>query len=112
MYRLLGIRILSILNVEPVDKFELRHEDDQDGFEIYLKKSQSSAAESISACHAFFPCPSIVAAIISYRYFPLIKSAALRKTAALSAKGKDSQAGFAARAASMALDTSSLLAFE
>jgi hypothetical protein len=35
-----------------------------------------------------------------------MRSAALRKTAARSAKGRDSHAGFAARAASMALETS------
>lgn len=36
----------------------------------------SSAAASISACHAFFPWPSMVAAQILARYFPLIRSAA------------------------------------
>src|SRR3954464_1769202 len=45
---------------------------------LNLKKSTSSAAESISACQAFFPCPNIVAAIISYLYFPDIKSAAFK----------------------------------
>lgn len=47
-----------------------------------------------------------MAAIISYLYFPAIKSAALRKTAALSENGRDSHAGLAARAASMAAETS------
>jgi hypothetical protein len=44
--------------------------------------------------------------MISYLYFPDIRSAAFKKTAALSANGRDSQAGFAARAASMAAETS------
>jgi len=44
--------------------------------------------------------------MISYLYFPAMRSAALRKTAARSAKGRDSQAGLAARAASMAAETS------
>jgi len=44
--------------------------------------------------------------MISYLYFPAIRSAALRKMAALSEKGRDSHAGFAASAASMAADTS------
>ena len=48
----------------------------------------------------------------SYLYFPEIKSAALRKTAARSANGNDSHAGFAARAASIARLTSSVLALE
>lgn len=39
-----------------------------------------------------------------------MRSAALRKTAALSAKGRDSHAGLAARAASMAFETSEELA--
>jgi hypothetical protein len=52
------------------------------------------------------PWPSIVAAIISYLYFPAIRSAALRKIAARSEKGRDSHAGFAARAASIAAETS------
>ena len=78
----------------------------------YLRKSQSSAAASISACHAVFPWPNIVAAISSYRYFPLTRSAALRNTAALSAKGNVSHAGFAARAESIAFETSEELACE
>jgi hypothetical protein len=44
--------------------------------------------------------------MISYLYFPAIKSAAFRNTAARSAKGRDSQAGFAWSAASMAAETS------
>ena len=76
----------------------------------YLRKSHSSAAASISACHAFFPCPSIVAAINSYRCFPPIRSAAFRNIAALSANVIDSHAGLAARADSMALETSTELA--
>ena len=75
-----------------------------------LKKSQSSAAASISACHAFFPCPSIVRAINSYRYFPDIKSAAFKNIAARSAKVMDSHAGLAAKADSMALETSAEVA--
>lgn len=43
---------------------------------------------------------------MSYLYFPAIKSAALRKMAALSEKGRDSHSGFAARAASIAAETS------
>lgn len=72
---------------------------------LNLKKSINSAAASISACQAFFPCPRIVAAITSYLYFPAIRSAAFRKMAALSAKGRFSHSGLAARAASMAADT-------
>lgn len=79
---------------------------------LNLKKSHSSAAASISACHAFFPCPTIVAAMISYLYLVEIRSAALRKTAARSAKGRFDHDSWAARAASMALLTSSVLAFE
>jgi hypothetical protein len=83
------------------------------GFHIsHLKKSHNSAAASISACHAFLPCPNIVAAISSYRYFPLIRSAALRNTAARSANGRDSHADLAVRAKSIALDTSDGVAFE
>lgn len=43
---------------------------------------------------------------MSYLYFPAIRSAAFKKIAALSEKGRDSHAGFAASAASMAADTS------
>lgn len=42
----------------------------------------------------------------SYLYFPDIKSAAFRKIAALSEKGRVSQAALAVRADSMASDTS------
>ena len=48
----------------------------------------------------------------SYRYFPLMRSAALRNIAARSTKGNVSQAFLAANAESMALDTSEELAFE
>jgi hypothetical protein len=48
----------------------------------------------------------MVAAIISYLYLPAIKSAAFKKIAALSEKGRDSHSGFAARAASIAAETS------
>lgn len=72
---------------------------------LNLKKSTNSAAASISACQAFFPCPRMVAAITSYLYFPAIRSAAFKKMAALSAKGKFSHSGLAARAASIAADT-------
>jgi hypothetical protein len=54
----------------------------------------------------------MVAAIISYLYFPAIKSAALRNMAARSEKGRDSHAGFAASAASIAEETSEGEAFE
>lgn len=43
---------------------------------------------------------------MSYLYFPAIRSAALRNTAARSENGRDSHAGFAASAASMAVETS------
>src|SRR5690242_184496 len=79
---------------------------------LNLKKSHNSAAESISACHAFLPWPTIVAAIISYRYFPDTRSAALRKTEARSAKGRASHSAFAASAESIAFFTSAVLAFE
>lgn len=110
---LLCIYLLRILYVEPAE-YQLRLTLIFPSILIckYLKKSHSSAAASISACHAFFPCPSIVAAIISYLYFPLIRSAALRNTAARSANGKFSHAGFAARADSMAFETSAELALE
>jgi len=50
--------------------------------------------------------------MISYLYFPLTRSAAFRKMAALSAKGSISHDLFASSAASIALETSSGLAFE
>ena len=77
-----------------------------------LRKSTNSVEASISACHAFFPWPRIVAAIISGRYFPAISSAAFRNTAARSANGADSHAGLAARADEMAAATCSLEACE
>jgi hypothetical protein len=49
---------------------------------------------------------------MSYLYFPAIRSAAFRNTAARSANGRDSHAGFAARAASIAAETSDGKAFE
>jgi hypothetical protein len=48
----------------------------------------------------------MVAAMISYLYLPAMRSAALRKMAARSEKWRDSQAGLAERAASIAVDTS------
>jgi hypothetical protein len=54
----------------------------------------------------------MVAAIMSYLYLPEIKSAALRKMAARSENGRDSQAGLAASAASIAAETSDGEAFE
>jgi hypothetical protein len=54
----------------------------------------------------------MVAAIISYRYFVEMRSAALRKTAERSAKGRLSHAVLAARASSIALLTSAVLALE
>lgn len=54
----------------------------------------------------------MVAAMTSYLYFPLIKSAALRKTAARSENGRLSQSSFAANAASMAVLTSAVDAFD
>lgn len=109
MDRLLCIQLLRVLHIEPGHVLSTATKPAV-LLSAYLKKSQSSAAASISACHAFFPWPSIVAAISSYRYFPLIRSAALRNTAALSAKGSVSHAGFAARAESIAFDTSEELA--
>lgn len=79
---------------------------------MYLRKSQSSAAESISACHAFFPCPTIVAAMISYRYLDEIRSAAFKNTAARSANGRLSHDDLAASTDSIALFTSAVLALE
>jgi hypothetical protein len=52
----------------------------------------------------------MVAAMMSYRYLVEMRSAALRKTAARSLKGRASQAGLAARAASMAAETSAVVA--
>lgn len=67
-----------------------------------IRNHSTSAAASISACQAFLPCPSIVAAMSLYRYFPLANSAALRKIAALSFQGRVSHSSFAARAPSIA----------
>jgi hypothetical protein len=78
----------------------------------HLKKSQSSAAESISACQAFLPWPAIVNDMTSYRYFVDIKSAAFKKMLALSAHGVAAQSLRAERAAAMAASTSALEAFE
>jgi hypothetical protein len=50
--------------------------------------------------------------MISWRYFPDIKSAALRKMEARSEKVRDSHAGLAASAASIAAETSEGLALE
>jgi hypothetical protein len=50
--------------------------------------------------------------MISYLYFPAIRSAAFRKMAALSENGRDSHAGFAASAASIAAETSDGKALE
>jgi hypothetical protein len=50
--------------------------------------------------------------MISYRYFLAIKSAAFKKIAALSENGRDSHSAFAARAASIAAETSDGEAFE
>jgi hypothetical protein len=47
----------------------------------------------------------MVAAMRSYRYLVLIRSAALRKMAARSANGSDSQSALASRAESMAART-------
>lgn len=49
---------------------------------------------------------------MSYLYFPAIRSAAFKKIAALSENGRDSHAGLAAKAASIAADTSDGEAFE
>jgi hypothetical protein len=54
----------------------------------------------------------MVAAMMSYRYLVEMRSAALRKMAARSAKESASHAGLAASAASMAFLTSSPLALE
>ena len=43
-----------------------------------MERERTSAAASISACQAFLPCPSMVAAQIFALYFPLIKSAACK----------------------------------
>ena len=111
MHRLLCVHFLRILYIEP-GLFSTTICSENTLLSTDRKKSHSSAAASISACHAFFPCPSIAAAITSYRYLPAIRSAALRNIAALSAKGRVSHARFAERADSIALDTSESLAFE
>lgn len=54
----------------------------------------------------------MVAAMISYRYFVAMRSAAFRNTDARSAKGRASHAGFASKAESIAFFTSAGLAFE
>src|SRR5690606_8557849 len=56
-------------------------------YELNLKKSTVSAAESISACHIVFDCPIIVAALCTILYFDERSSAALKNTAALSSNG-------------------------
>lgn len=104
------IELLRVFNIES-GQYQ-QHSLLQFLFDPHLRKSHSSAAASISACHAFFPWPTIVAAIISYLYFPLIRSAAFKKTAARSAKGNVSHADFAFKAESMALVTSDEVAFE
>jgi hypothetical protein len=65
-------------------------------------QQHTSAAASISACHAFLPCPNIVAAINLYLHFPLTSSAAFKNIAARSAQGIASHSALAARAPSMA----------
>ena len=65
---------------------------------LNLQKSINSAAASISACQAFFPCPSIVAANNLYLYFPAAKSAAFKKIADLSVNARFCHAGFTANA--------------
>lgn len=117
MHGLLCVELFGVLDVESARRISIgslyashnlhRREDVTD-----LRKSQSSAAASISACHAFLPCPSMVAAISSCLYFPLIKSAALRNIAALSSKGVDSHHGLTASADSIAASTCSSVALE
>jgi hypothetical protein len=108
---LVSISLLGVLYVESVEVSKMQPQEHSNRAR-YLRKSHSSAAASISACHAFLPCPTMVAAMISYRYFVDIRSAALRKTAARSANGRLSQAFLASRASSMALLTSAVLALE
>lgn len=66
------------------------------------RKSMSSAAASISACHAFFPWPRIVAAMILYLHFPANKSAAFKNIEARSFHGIDSHCSLAFNADVMA----------
>lgn len=80
--------------------------------QLNLKKSTNSAAASISACQAFFPWPNMVAAIISYLYFPAIKSAAFKNTAARSENGRVDHSFFASRAPVIASLTCSVVACE
>src|SRR5947207_7586472 len=81
-------------------------------WELNFKKSTVSATASISACQAFLPCPNIVAANISYLYFPEIKSAAFRKTDARSEKGNVDHVALSFNAAVMASLTCSVVACE
>jgi hypothetical protein len=110
MNRLLGIQFLSVFDTEPETSSACLLP--EYGTLTCLKKSHNSAAASISACHAFFPWPAIVTAIMSYRYFVEIRSAALRKMLARSANGVPAHDFRAVRAASMAASTSALEALE
>ena len=102
MSRLLSVQFLGIFYVESSRASATAGFTKASNLTAYLKKSQSSAAASISACQAFLPWPTMVAAMISYRYFPDMRSAAFKNTAARSANDKLSQAGLAARAESIA----------
>ena len=104
--RLLGIKFFYKLDTKPEKVGQLLH------ILVILmvqkkkrEKDVTSAAASISACHTFFPCPKIVAAKSLYLYFPLTRSAALRKIAARSFQGSDSHFSFAASAPSIAFAT-------
>lgn len=106
---LLSVQLLCVLHVESTQDQQVAS---RASVPTNFRKSTVSAAASISACQAFLPCPSIVAAMISYLYLPPMRSAALRKMAARSTKGVASHDSLAARAASMAALTSDALALE
>jgi hypothetical protein len=71
------------------------------------QKSITSQAESISACCAVLPWPSMVAALSTWRHGPASSSAALRNTAARSWNGSRDHSRRASRAAVTAWLTSS-----
>lgn len=104
--RLLRVKLFNKLHPKAEEVRKLQRSSVNGQQHRYSNKEQlTSAAASISACHAFFPWPRMVAATSLYRYFLLIRSAALRKMAARSPHGKASHAALAARAPSIARAT-------
>jgi hypothetical protein len=75
--RLLTVELLNLSGTEAEEVDELRGESGLVRFEGKRQENErTSAAASISPCHAFLPCPSMVAAQILARYLPAMRSAA------------------------------------